>query len=107
MRGISGWRCLSVAIWVAANMDHRLTLPNTLDGKGWYFNPFTWQLLFTVGAALAVLMARQAATAGAVAPADLLPRFRWLAALAGLILDFCLLPGGAVDRMAPSGSASL
>jgi hypothetical protein len=48
----------SALVWLAASLDHRLTLPNWLDVNGWYFNPFAWQFLFTLGAALAVGMTR-------------------------------------------------
>jgi hypothetical protein len=66
-------------VWLAANLDHRLTLPNWLDANGWYFNPFTWQLLFVVGAALAVAMARGGGS---------LPYRHWLAALCAVYLVF-------------------
>ncbi len=76
---------LSVATWAAANAWPSLNLPNSIDGKGWYFNPFTWQLLFTAGASLAVLTARRG---------GVLPRWRWLAALCWGYLGFALLQGG-------------
>ena len=76
---------LSAAIWAAANIFPSLNLPNSIDGQGWYFNPFTWQLLFTAGAALAVLMGRQG---------DVLPRWRWLAVICWGYLGFALLQGG-------------
>jgi hypothetical protein len=69
-------------VWLAANLDHRLTLPNWLDANGWYFNPFTWQLLFALGAALAVAMASAGGT---------LPRRRWLVALCAAYLGFAFL----------------
>jgi hypothetical protein len=69
----------AVAVWLGANLDHRLTLPNWLDANGWYFNPFTWQLLFVIGAVLAVVMTR---TGGS------LPYRHWLAALCGGYLCF-------------------
>lgn len=40
-------------------------LPTSVDGIGWYFNPFAWQLLFCVGAACAI------------APAAWSPAMRW------------------------------
>lgn len=76
--GVAG----SALVWGAANLDHRLTLPNWLDAKGWYFNPFTWQMLFALGAAIAIAMAR---TGGA------LPVRRWLVAVCALYLAFALL----------------
>ncbi len=75
---------LSGLVWVAANLDHDLNLPNSIDGHGWYFNPFTWQLLFAIGAAAAVLMARRG---------DVLPRRGWLVALCCAYLGFAFLQG--------------
>lgn len=43
---------VSFAIWAAANLT-MLNLPSNLELLGWVFNPFAWQLLFTVGAVLA------------------------------------------------------
>lgn len=43
---------VSVAIWAAANL-FAFNLPSNLEITGWMFNPFAWQLLFTVGAVLA------------------------------------------------------
>lgn len=75
--GVSG------LIWLAANADHRLNLPNTAAADdGWYFNPFAWQFLFTIGAALAVVVARRD---------GFLPRRRWLTAACWLYLAFALL----------------
>lgn len=80
----SVWLGLGAAalVWLAANLDHRLNLPNWLDAKGWYFNPFTWQLLFAIGAALALALAE---TGG------LLPRRRWLTALCAAYLGFAFV----------------
>jgi hypothetical protein len=61
---------LSAAVWLAANLNPNLNLPNWMDGGSWFFNPFAWQFLFTIGAALAML---SAAHDGA------LPRAKWLA----------------------------
>lgn len=38
----------SVALWVAAG-QFRLNLPNFPNPGGWFFNPFSWQVLFVVG----------------------------------------------------------
>lgn len=73
---------LAVLVWLAANLDNRLNLPNWLDAKGWYFNPFTWQLLFVVGAALAVALQKGGGS---------LPRNRWLTALSVGYLGFAFL----------------
>ena len=39
----------SVALWIGANIFN-WNLPSYPDNAGWYFNPFAWQLLFTLGA---------------------------------------------------------
>ncbi len=39
---------LSASIYVAAHLSG-LNLPSLPETGGWYFNPFTWQLLFTIG----------------------------------------------------------
>lgn len=45
---------ISAGIWaVAAALQ--INLPVNTPGEGWFFNPFAWQLLFTTGAAAAVL----------------------------------------------------
>ena len=54
-RGMWGALALSGTIWLAANVDHQLNLPNAAAvDDGWYFNPFAWQFLFVIGACLAV-----------------------------------------------------
>jgi hypothetical protein len=50
--------CGSAGVWLAANVFPSLDLPNWMDGQGWYFNPFAWQFLFTIGAVLAVIMGK-------------------------------------------------
>jgi hypothetical protein len=71
---------VSAAIWATAGLDHSLNLPNWLDDDGWYFNPFAWQFLFTIGAVLSVQVT---ANGGA------LPQRRWLVWLCGAYLAFC------------------
>jgi hypothetical protein len=39
---------LSVALWAAAG-QFRLNLPNFPTSGGWFFNPFSWQILFVIG----------------------------------------------------------
>lgn len=73
---------ISLLVWLAANFDHRLTLPNLMDAEGWYFNPFTWQLLFCIGVALAIALA---------ACDGLLPRRRWLTVICCGYLGFAFL----------------
>ncbi len=72
----------SAAIWLATQFDHRLNFPNWLDPGGWYFDPFAWQFLFAIGAALALCMSRQGGD---------LPRRPWLTALCWTYLGFALL----------------
>lgn len=38
----------SVLLWVLAG-QFRLNFPNFPNGGGWFFNPFSWQLLFVLG----------------------------------------------------------
>lgn len=45
---------LSAAVWAIANY-FQLNLPVNQTGEEWYFNPLTWQLLFTTGAACAMV----------------------------------------------------
>ncbi len=73
--GVSG------AIWLAANLDRHLNLINALDHQGWFFDPFAWQFLFALGAALAVIMNARGGT---------LARWPWLVAvcLAYLVASF-------------------
>jgi hypothetical protein len=76
-----------------------LNLPSYPNDDGWFFNPFAWQLLFSIGAVLG-----HAATQGLA-----LPRSRWLAAAAALYLLFALiviapwtkLPGLDAWRLVP------
>ena len=86
-RGIWGVLALSGTFWLAANVDHQLNLPNAAAvDDGWYFNPFAWQFLFVIGAALAV----------AVRAGDgLLPWRNWAAGAAWAYLAFALLQGGS------------
>ena len=71
---------VSAALWLAAN---RLgwNLPTYPENEGWYFNPFAWQLLFSLGAIAAYFASRRA-----------LPRFSvWLVLPAIGIVLFALL----------------
>ncbi|KQP28913.1 MULTISPECIES: OpgC domain-containing protein [unclassified Methylobacterium] len=82
-RTLWGTLGLSGLIWLAANVDHTLNLPNAAAvDDGWYFNPFAWQFLFVIGAALSV----------AVQARDgLLPRHSLLTAAAWIYLLCALL----------------
>lgn len=80
----SVWLALggSAAIWLATQFDHRLNFPNWLDPGGWYFDPFAWQFLFAIGAALALYMSRLGGD---------LPRLPWLTALCWAFLAFAMV----------------
>ena len=45
---------VSAAVWTGAGLM-QVNLPSYPDDYGWVFNPFSWQLLFTLGAASAQL----------------------------------------------------
>ena len=49
---VSPWLALAAsgAVWLEVNVWHNMNLPNVLSADGWYFNPFAWQFLFTIGA---------------------------------------------------------
>jgi hypothetical protein len=82
-----GWRAPrallggSVALWLAAG-ELRLNLPTSPDPAGWLLSPFSWQVLFVVGA-LAGLRAREGRR--------LVPARGWLVALAAAVLALALL----------------
>ncbi|MFL9824200.1 OpgC family protein [Rhodoplanes sp. SY1] len=38
----------SAALWLLVQATD-MNLPNGAEGQGWFFNPFAWQLLFTIG----------------------------------------------------------
>jgi hypothetical protein len=69
-----------VVFWLLANL-FRANLPSWPERYGWYFNPFAWQLLFTVGAVAAFSMQRGLT----------LPRSRWLVALAAAYAVFAFI----------------
>lgn len=48
---------VSAAVWLVANITSA-NLPAHHREAGWFFNPFAWQLLFTIGAAASVLVRR-------------------------------------------------
>ena len=75
------WAALafSAALWLTINIDPQINLPNWLDPDGWYFDPFAWQFLFTLGAWAAVETRR---TGGDV------PRSVWIVAGCWLYLGF-------------------
>jgi len=67
----------SAVLWAIANLDHDLNLPNWIDGEGWYFNPFAWQFLFTIGSVMALVVSEHRGA---------LPFRRWIAVICGLYL---------------------
>ncbi len=69
----------SGALWLLVNVEPQLNLPNWLDPDGWYFNPFAWQFLFTLGAVSAIVTGRREGD---------LPRHRGLVAAAWAYLAF-------------------
>ena len=61
---LAQWSCigtlaLALTIWLFANAYH-LNIPGYRDG-GWYFNPFAWQLLLSVGVVIGISRLRSAA----------------------------------------------
>ncbi len=84
---------VSAAIWLAVNLDPNLNLPNWMNGGRWFFNPFAWQFLFTVGAALAMLAAAHGGSLPASKMARLpLCRLSWL----------CIFGVSPLDVLAPA-----
>jgi hypothetical protein len=81
---ISRWATigLSGALWAVANVFPALNLPNWINGGQWFFNPFAWQFLFTIGAALTLLLAAHDGE---------LPRLRWAAWLCTAYLIFAFV----------------
>ena len=73
---------VSGAVWLVANLDHDVNLPNWMDGRGWFFNPFAWQLLFAIGVVGARFVGRNSRP---------LPYRRWAVVLCGLYLGFALV----------------
>ncbi|MCW6507142.1 OpgC family protein [Lichenifustis flavocetrariae] len=76
-KSVAGTMAISVALHAAANLFH-WDLPSFVDPTAvtiWYFNPFTWQLVFVCGAAFAVCARRDAALI--VAPPKALRLLCW------------------------------
>jgi hypothetical protein len=73
------WMALSAsaALWLGVNISG-LNLPNWVGGT-WFFNPFAWQFLFAIGAALAMRTQRYGGG---------LPQSKWLARLSIAYLIF-------------------
>jgi hypothetical protein len=47
---------VSAAVWLVANLRSDFNFTNWLDGQGWFFNPFAWQFLFTLGVLGAIVL---------------------------------------------------
>ncbi|MBI2587070.1 MAG: OpgC domain-containing protein [Rhodospirillales bacterium] len=78
VRGLK-WLVLaaSFALWLAVQVDKGIAIPTYPDPETkWFFNPFAWQLLFLIGAALGYSRVR--GTDGALAS-------KWLFAAAAVI----------------------
>jgi hypothetical protein len=82
---ISPWLAVlpSVAIYVAARI-WGLSMPGYPEGRFWYFNPFTWQLLFVIAATFGFYAAEGR---------KLLPDSPWLLRIALLLVAF----GGVIE----------
>ncbi|SIS79993.1 OpgC family protein [Phaeovulum vinaykumarii] len=83
---IAAWRkwaalAVSISIWVLAG-QFRLNLPNYPNAGGWFFNPISWQLIFTVG-----LLTGMSLREGK----RFVPRRGWLQALSGGFLVLALV----------------
>jgi len=72
----------SATLWLAANLDPNLNLQNWINHGRWFFNPFAWQFLFTIGAAFALPGATDKRS---------LPRIGWVAWLCIAYLSFAFL----------------
>lgn len=46
---------VSAAFWISANLFPTFNLHNNLDPAGWFFNPFGWQFIFTIGMLTSVI----------------------------------------------------
>jgi hypothetical protein len=71
----------SVALWAIAG-QFRLNLPNYPNQGGWFFNPFSWQLLFTIGLLSGMAMKRGE---------SFVPKLNWLVAACAAFLVFVLV----------------
>ncbi|GHC18375.1 OpgC protein [Gemmobacter nanjingensis] len=72
---------LSVVLWLAAAMIY-FNMPNYPMDGGWFFNPFSWQVIFTVG-----LLSGMAIRRGG----SFVPKRRWLIWLALAWVGFALV----------------
>lgn len=87
-RSVAATLSASVALYGAANVLHwnLRNVVDTADRAHWYFDPFTWQVLFVLGAAMAI--ATRQGRPIMVRPAPALLTLCWLYAVgAFLVLD--------------------
>lgn len=87
---------VSGGVYLAAHLLP-IQMPNFPTDGGWFFNPFAWQLIFTIGIALGVLKLRGKAigwhpVAGALAALYVLFAAVWMARDMGGRVSFDLLP---------------
>ena len=82
----------SLALWLAANLFH-LTLPAYPAPGGWFFNPLTWQLIFTIGFVFGVKLRRGDRVAGS--------RLVYGLAVAYLVVSAILVVGHLWDSFPP------
>jgi hypothetical protein len=71
----------SIALWAIAG-QFRLNLPNYPTSGGWFFNPLSWQILFTIGLLSGMAMKRGE---------RFVPKRSWLLGLCSTFLVFVLL----------------
>jgi hypothetical protein len=83
-RSLRGWALIvPFAVWVLVQVDKDFALATYLDPETkWYFNPFAWQFLFLIGAALGWLRPEESRK---------LLGDRWLLVLAILVTIGCFL----------------
>jgi hypothetical protein len=48
----------SASLWLMSTWTPEINLPNWATHEGWYFDPFAWQFLMTIGVAMARLMSQ-------------------------------------------------
>ncbi|WP_428391135.1 OpgC family protein [Lichenicoccus sp.] len=77
--GIGVALALSGALWALINLYPQINLPNWFDPDGWFFDPFAWQFLFTLGAMAAITTQQNGGD---------LPRHRWIVTAAWTYLGF-------------------
>ena len=87
---------ISILVWVLAG-QFRINLPSYPNSGGWFFNPFSWQLLFVIGLVSGMAM-KEGRRFAPVRP--------WLFALCAVYLVFVLL-WVKIPALAETGRAGL